>query len=87
MYRAETKTWYIDRLIRLIAGIFVLGSVLLGYFAHPAWLFFTGFVGIMLIVYAGTGFCPMGMVLHALGAPEQHTCGTDAATEQMQQHP
>jgi hypothetical protein len=74
MYRAETKTWYLERLIRLIAGSFVLGSVLLGYFVHPGWLLFTGLVGLMLMVYAVTGFCPLGAILSALGARERNTC-------------
>ena len=50
-------------LIRLIAGIFVLGSALLGYFVHESFLFFTMFVGTMLILSATTGFCPMEMIL------------------------
>ena len=35
MYLASTKTWYLERLIRFIWGLFVLGSVLLGHFVHP----------------------------------------------------
>ncbi len=35
MYLADTKTWYLERLIRLFAGMFVLGSTLLGHFVHP----------------------------------------------------
>jgi hypothetical protein len=30
MYIASTRTWYLERLIRLIGGLFVLGGVLLG---------------------------------------------------------
>ena len=71
MYIADTKTWYMERIIRLLAGIFVVGSVLLGYFVHPAWLIFTGLVGVMLTIFALTGFCPMGIMLHAMGARER----------------
>jgi len=71
MYFANTGTWHIERFIRLIAGSFVLSSVLLGYFVNHGWFFFTGFVGTMLIVNALTGFCPMGAVLKALGAKDQ----------------
>jgi hypothetical protein len=74
MFIADTKTWYLERLIRLIAGAVVLGSVILGYAAHPGWLFVTGFAGLMLIVYALTGFCPMGIALYALGARERCNC-------------
>ncbi len=50
-------------MIRLIAGLFVLGSALLGYFVHPNFLFFTMFVGLMLLLSATTGFCPMELIL------------------------
>ena len=71
MYIADTKTWYLERLIRLVGGVFVLGSVLLGFFVHPGWFVFTGFVGTMLVIFALTGFCPMSIILHALGARER----------------
>lgn len=74
MYIADTRTWYLERLIRLIAGIFVFGSVLLGHFVHPGWFLFTGFVGIMLTIFALTGFCPMSIILYALGARERCKC-------------
>ena len=50
-------------LIRFIAGIFVLGSASLGYFAQGYYLFFTMLVGTMLILSATTGFCPMEIIL------------------------
>ncbi len=50
MYIANTKTWYLERFIRLFAGIFVFGSVLLGQLVHPGWFYFTGFVGIMMTI-------------------------------------
>lgn len=74
MYIADTKTWYLERLIRLVGGLFVLGSVLLGFFVHPGWFVFAGFVGTMLVIFALTGFCPMSIILHALGARERCNC-------------
>jgi hypothetical protein len=71
MYIADTKTWYLERLIRLVAGIFVLGSVILGFFASSTWFYFSGFVGLMLTIFALTGFCPMSIILHAFGARER----------------
>lgn len=58
-------------LIRLIAGFFVLASVLLGVFVSKYWLIFTGFVGIMLMTSALTGFCPMELILKTLGAEQR----------------
>jgi hypothetical protein len=74
MYRASTKTWYLERFIRLFAGIFVLGSAFLGFFVHPDWFLFTGFVGAMLTIFALTGFCPMSIIFYALGVRERCTC-------------
>jgi hypothetical protein len=50
-------------MIRLVAGVFVLGSAVLGYFVHEYFLFFTMFVGLMLLLSATTGFCPMELIL------------------------
>jgi len=58
-------------LVRLIAGIFVLGSALLGYFVHEYFLFFTMFVGTMLLLSATTGFCPMELILKAFKVQEK----------------
>ena len=49
----------IQEALRLIAGSFVLASVALGYFVHPAWFLFTAFVGLNLIQSAFTHTCPM----------------------------
>jgi hypothetical protein len=74
MYIASTKTWYLERLVRLLAGLFVLGSVLLGLFVHPGFFYFSGFVGLMLTIFALTGFCPVSIMLHAFGARERCNC-------------
>jgi hypothetical protein len=61
----------IERLLRLIAGIFVLASLLLGYFYSPYWFLFTGFVALNLIQSAFTNWCPMMTFLRRLGAKEE----------------
>jgi len=58
-------------LIRLIAGVFVLGGSLLGYFLSPYFLFFTMFVGAMLMLSATTGICPMELILKAFKVQEK----------------
>lgn len=68
MYFPDTMTWYPERLIRLFAGIFVLGSALLGYFEHPHRFLFTGFVDAMLTIFALTGLCPVSIMLYRAGA-------------------
>ncbi len=74
MYIADTKTWYLERIIRLFAGIFVMAGVLLGYYVHQGWFLFAGFVGFMMTFFALTGFCPLGIILYAAGARERCKC-------------
>jgi hypothetical protein len=61
----------IHEFLRLIAGTFVLISVAMGYFLHPAFLLFTAFVGANLVQSAFTGTCPMMVILRRAGVPEQ----------------
>jgi len=59
-----------DALIRRFAGLFVMGSVALGYWVNPAWFLFTAFVGFNLFQSSLTGFCPLERILgraHVLG--------------------
>lgn len=61
-------------LVRLIAGFFVLGSVIMSQLHHPYWLFFTGLVGFMLMFSSLTGFCPLELILKAMGVKEKAVC-------------
>jgi hypothetical protein len=56
-----------DVVIRRFAGVFVLLSVALGVWVHPAWLGFTAFVGLNLLQSSLTGFCPLERVLGRFG--------------------
>jgi len=56
-----------DRIIRRFAGAFVLASLSLGWWVHPAWLLFTAFVGLNLLQSSFTGFCPLERVLGYFG--------------------
>lgn len=53
--------------IRLVAGIFVLISLALGYWVNPYWFLFTAFVGVNLIQSAFTHWCLMEKILAGLG--------------------
>ncbi len=64
----------IDRMIRVIAGLFILFSLALGVPASPVyhsswWLAFTAFVGANLLQYGFTNVCPLGWILGKLGVP------------------
>ncbi len=52
-----------DKLIRRIAGIFVMLSVALGVWVSPLWLFFTAFVGLNLFQSSLTNWCLLERIL------------------------
>ncbi|HOB51341.1 MAG TPA: DUF2892 domain-containing protein [Acidobacteriota bacterium] len=64
----------VDRLLRLIAGLFVLGTVALGVWVHSNWFYFTAFVGLNLLQSAFTNWCPMMTILRKLGVPDTAPC-------------
>ena len=57
----------IERLLRLIAGVFVVVSVLLGMYVNANFLWFTLFVGLNLAQSGPTNWCPMMSFLRRLG--------------------
>lgn len=57
----------IERMIRAIAGFFIMTSLLLAHFHSPNWYYFTGFVGLNLFQSAFTNWCPMVNILKMLG--------------------
>ncbi len=58
----------LERYLRMIAGLFTLLSLALGYYVNPAWYLFTAFVGLNLFQSAFTEWCPMMIFLRKLGA-------------------
>lgn len=59
-----------ERIVYAVAGFFVMISVVLSLVAHPAFIYFTLFVGANLFQSAFTGFCPLTMILSKLGVPK-----------------
>ena len=57
----------IDEWLRGLAGIFILVSVALGWFVHPAFFLFTVFVGANLLQSFFSRTCPMMWLLPRLG--------------------
>ena len=57
----------LDRAVLAFAGVMTLLSVALTYWVHPAWAWFTVFIGLNLIQSAFTGFCPAAFVFRKLG--------------------
>ncbi len=57
----------IDRIVLAFAGTMILLSLVLSQYHHPYWLYFTAFVGFNLLQSAFTGFCPLALILKAIG--------------------
>lgn len=67
-----------ERIIRIVAGTFVLLSLSLGITESPIfqsqnWLWFTAFVGANLFQSGFTQFCPLEMILKKLGVKSNCT--------------
>jgi len=56
--------------IHVIAGFFILAGIILGTWLPPPWYFVTAFVGLNLLQYGLTKFCPVAIVLKRLGVKE-----------------
>lgn len=60
----------VERTLRLIAGLFVMASVLLGMYVNPNFYWFTAFVGLNLFQSGLTNWCPMMTFLKKAGMTE-----------------
>lgn len=57
----------IERILRSVAGFFVLLSVALAYYLSPWWMLFTAFVGLNLFQSGFTNWCPLMWILERAG--------------------
>jgi hypothetical protein len=57
----------LEAMLRLIAGVFVTASVILGVYVSPYFFLFTIFVGLNLVQSAFSGWCPMMTFLRWAG--------------------
>ncbi len=64
----------VERALRMIAGVFVIASVLLGMYVHPWFLWFTVFVGANLFQSSLTNWCPMMNILQWAGLRASAEC-------------
>ena len=61
-----------ERIVRAVAGSFVLISIVLAYLINIHWLWLGVFVGINLLQSSFTKFCPLEKILEAAGVDEIH---------------
>jgi len=67
MYKLSTENWYLERVIYLMAGILTLSGTLLAWLHSPYWLILTALVGLNLLAFSLTGFCPSAALIYKLG--------------------
>ncbi len=60
----------VDRYLRLIAGFFIMLSVVLSQLHSPNWLYFSAFIGLNLLQSSFTNWCPMMTILRKLGVAD-----------------
>jgi hypothetical protein len=56
-----------ERIVRAVAGTFVLTSITLAWLVHPYWMGLAGFVGLNLLQSSFTRFCPLEIILDKAG--------------------
>lgn len=59
-----------NRIVRAVAGTFILISVLLSIYVNQNWLWFTAFVGANLLQSSITKWCLMDTILNKLGVKD-----------------
>lgn len=62
--------WTVERGLRLMAGLFILLSLLLSELHSRYWLLFTAFVGLNLLQSSFSQWCPMMWILKKAGLKE-----------------
>ena len=60
----------INRIVRAVAGTFIILSVLLGMYVNENWYWFTAFVGANLLQSSITKWCLMEDILTKLGVKD-----------------
>lgn len=64
----------IEMIIRRVAGVFVLASLVLGWWVNPAWFLMTAFVGLNLLQSSFSGFCPLEFILRKFDRKWRPNC-------------
>lgn len=60
-----------ERIVRAVAGTFILASIALAHYVSINWLWLGVFVGINLLQSSFTKFCPLEKILDTVGVKEK----------------
>ncbi|NTW15107.1 MAG: DUF2892 domain-containing protein [Candidatus Moranbacteria bacterium] len=63
IYRLDTSAWTVERIMFAIAGIMVAVFAALSILADIRFAWGDLFVGVMLVFFAMTGYCPMAILV------------------------
>jgi len=61
----------VERIVFIVAGSFILLSLLLSQLHSPYWLWFTAFVGANQLQNGFTKFCLLAIILKKIGVPTE----------------
>ena len=67
VYVVTTDTWYIERTVWLIAGVYLLAATALALWVDPLWVAAIIVMGLISINVSLTGFCVIGNILKRFG--------------------
>jgi hypothetical protein len=56
-----------ERIVRAVAGLLVLASLILAHYVNPNWIWLAAFVGLNLLQSSFTRFCPLEKILENMG--------------------
>jgi len=71
------KKMTLEKAVEAFAGFMVLLSVVLTYFVHPGFVWFTVFIGANLFQQSFTGFCPAAIIFRKVfGLRSAGECAT-----------
>lgn len=71
IFKLDTSHWYVTRASFLVGGIIVLVASLLALFVSKWWILLAGFVALMFILFALTGYCPGAILMHKAGVARE----------------
>jgi hypothetical protein len=63
--------WDVNRVVSLLAGTFILFSLVMGRLHDRRWRLMTGLIGANLILQAVAGWCPASLLVRRLGVPDR----------------
>jgi hypothetical protein len=70
-----------ERIVRAVAGTFVLISIVLAFYVNIQWLWLGVFVGVNLLQSSFTRFCPLEKILDAFGVDKERYGGCSVKTK------